>query len=252
MLVAVNALLATLLACNLPAGPGGGQPPDLAGTITARAAVPMQSSNTPNFTATVLIAVDSPLTPTPSVPQVSITTATDCRAGPGFLYDVLYTLPSGQTAVILGKDTLDNYWIIQVPGKNTCWLSGQNATVSGNVAALPKVSPPPAPTPALPADPSGLRAAYSCKKSLSPFPHNDVHVSLSWQDNAANEEGYYVFRDGTLLATLAAGATSFTDDTTMAAVILPGDSAPHITYAIQAFSTSGTSAKISKSISCLD
>ncbi len=254
--LALNALLVAVLACNLPAGQGPAQPPDLAGTITAQAMILMQSSNTPASTSTPPFTEVPSLTPTPSlsptptVPQVSVTGATNCRTGPSTVYDLLDTMQPGQSADIVGKDTADNYWIIKMANGGTCWLWGQYAVVSGNTAGVPEVPPPPTPTPSIPANPTGLQITFQCTLSNNPFLHNEVHVEINWEDNANNEEGYYVFRNGALLDTLGANATSFTDDTTMVAVILPGNPKPQITYGIQAFNSSGKSKKISKSISC--
>lgn len=257
-LIAVNALLVAILACSLPAGPPPAPSPDLAGTITPQAMALPQASLTPVSTFAPALTDVSSLTPaptgspTPSIPQVNVTAPTNCRTGPGLVYDLLYTMQPGQTAEIIGKDTPDNYWIVKMPGGGTCWLWGQYAAVSGDTAALPEYPPPITPTPSLPADPTGLHASFSCSMSLSPFPHNDVHVDLTWQDNAKNEQGYYIFRDGTLLATLQADTSSFSDNTTMVALIPPGGPPPHITYTVQAFNQAGKSKQLSKSISCFD
>jgi hypothetical protein len=257
-MLAVDALLVGILACNLPRIQSIAQPPDLAGTITAQAVILLQSSNTPVFTSTPVFT-DTPLmtptttlTPTPSVPEVNVTSATNCRTGPGTVYDLVFTLQPGQALQIVGRDTPDNYWIINMPGGGTCWLWGQFAVVSGNIAALPDYPPPPTPTLSLPPAPSGLKLNYHCTLSSSPFLHNDVHVNLSWQDNAQNENGYYVYRDNTLLVTLGPNATSYSDDTTMVALIIVGSTPPSITYSVQAFNDGGKSKKISKSISCFD
>ncbi len=256
MLIALNALLAAILACNLPAGKGPAQSPDLAGTITAQAMILMQSSHTPEPTATppfteVPTLTPTPtLSPTPSVPEASVSAATNCRTGPGTVYDLLSTMQPGQTAEIVGKDTPDNYWIIKMRGGGTCWLWGQYAIISGNVSTLPEVPPPPTPTPSLPANPSNLQITFHCTMSSNPFLHNEVQVDINWQDNATNEEGYYVFRNGTLLVTLGANSSSFSDDTTMIAFVAPGNPKPQIAYSIQAFNSAGKSKKISKSISC--
>lgn len=257
-LIALNALLAAILACNLPSAQSPVRPPDLAGTITAQAIILYQSSNTPSFTSTPELTATPSLTPTvtltstPSVPQVSVTSATNCRTGPGTVFDLLYTLQPGQAAELIGKDTLDDYWVIKMPSGGTCWLWGQYAVVSGNVAALPEVPPPPTPTPSLPLAPSNFHVNFHCSLNGSPFLHNDVHVSLTWQDNATNEDGYYIYRDGDLLATLDPDMTSISDDTTMVALIVVGSTPPQITYSVQAFNSAGKSKKVSKSISCFD
>jgi hypothetical protein len=258
ILIAVDALLVAILACNLPSSQSPLQQPDLAGTITAQAMILLQSSDTPAFTSTPAftnipsLTPTNTLTPTPSVPQGGVSAATNCRTGPGTVYDLVYTMQPGQSAELIGKYTPLNYWIIKMPGGGTCWLWGQYAVVSGNIANLPEYPPPPTPTPSLPLAPSAFKVNFHCTLTSSPFIHNDVHVNMSWQDNAANESGFYVFRDDALLATLGTNQTSLSDDTTMVAIIIVGSPPPHITYSIQAFNAAGKSKKISKSISCFE
>lgn len=257
-LIAVNALLVAILACNLPSNQSVAQPPDLAGTITAQAMILLESSNTPTFTSlpafteTPSLTPTVTLTPTPSVPQVTVTAATNCRTGPGTEYDLLFTLQPGQVAQIVGTDLPDNYWIINMPGGGVCWLWGQYAVVSGNIAGLQQFAVPPTPTPSIPANPSGLKITFHCALSNVGLLHNDVEVDLSWQDNATNEDGYYVYRDNDLLVTLDANSTSYSDTARQPALKIVGNPNPTTTYSVQAFNAAGKSKKISKSISCFD
>jgi hypothetical protein len=256
ILIALTALLAVNLACNLPNSQSRAQAPGLTSTIAAEAVLLLQAAGTPSLTSipsfTETIAPTSSITQTStsSAPQVGVTAATNCRTGPGMQYEPLYTLQPGQTAKIVGKDTPDNYWVIKMPNGGTCWLWGQYAIVSGNMAALTEYAVPPSPTPALPAAPTNLHIRFQCRLNSSPFLHNDVHVNITWQDNASNADGYYIYRDGTLLTTLNANTLGFIDDTTMVALVVAGGPAPAITYAVQAFNAAGKSEKVSKSISC--
>lgn len=166
-------------------------------------------------------------------------------------YDLLWTMQPGQTAEVIGKHTPTGYWIIKYPG-GQCWLWGQYATVSGNVGFLPEYPQPPTPTPSKPAAPTNFKVPFSCTINMSPFMHNDVHVDMSWTDVAANEAGYYIFRNDELLATLGADETSYSDDTTMVALIIVGSDPPQISYSVQAFNDAGKSEKKTKSISCFE
>lgn len=148
VLLAYLSLIGALLACNLPSGEATQTPtPDLALTLTALA------GSTPTITAT--LATSTPIftstpgfTSTPSVPQVSVSTNTNCRTGPSTQYDLIDGLFVGQTATVVGKNTATGYWVIQrLNGSGTCWLWGQFATASGNTAALPEYPVPPTPTP---------------------------------------------------------------------------------------------------------
>ena len=276
-------LIVSLAACNLPAGANAktGQENKDA-TITALAAT-IQSQNshpsgpavsdTPtgqpvanaggNPTATeTLTSVPQPtetptvtLTPTPAVPMVTVSQATNCRMGPSTQYDQISALDVGQSAQIVGKYTAGNYWIIDTPGgSGTCWLWGQYATTSGNTGSLPEMVPPPTPTPtftptpSIPTGPKHFGSSGTCTVA-SVFFFN-VHVALTWQDLATNEDGYYVYRNGTLLATLPANSTSYKDDATLARIYkLPGPP-PSIDYQLQAFNSQGNSDMRELTVTC--
>ncbi len=59
-------------------------------------------------------------------------------------------------------------------------------------------------------------------------------VTLRWQDAANNEQGYHLYRDGVLLATLDADTTKYTDN--------PAYGGPY-TYGVEAFNTVGASSR---------
>jgi uncharacterized protein YraI len=104
-------------------------------TQTALLAVPANTS-TPAATATALPA------------SLSVSLATNCYAGPSTHYGMVYTIRPGTTVTVVGKDTADNYWIIDVPGYpgTVCWLSGQYASLSGGFSNLPAPATPVAPS----------------------------------------------------------------------------------------------------------
>lgn len=78
-------------------------------------------------------------------------------------------------------------------------------------------------TPSLPAAPSGLSyKRVGCST-----------IAITWRDNANNEDGYRVYRNGSLIATLGPDATSFTDT---------GASTAEYTYGVAAFNAGGQSA----------
>jgi len=118
---------ATLLTQNLPTATE--LPPVTAAPIVF----------TPTFT----------VVPTPTIPMVSVTKGTNCRSGPGVVYNILGGAPVGIKFVLIGKSTPTNYWIIQLQDGRQCWLWGQYAVVEGNVAALPEYVIPPTPLPPL-------------------------------------------------------------------------------------------------------
>ncbi|OGO38088.1 MAG: hypothetical protein A2Z03_10130 [Chloroflexi bacterium RBG_16_56_8] len=104
------------------------------------------------------------------------------------------------------------------------------------------MTPPPTPTPALPAAPGGLSATRVCKTLLGPPPHLEMtNAVLSWNDKADNEAGYNIYRDGSLIATLDPDSESFTDADP------PG--LDH-TYWVEAFNEAGSSNQKKIDVAC--
>jgi len=87
---------------------------------------------------------------TPEIARVTVSVQTNCRTGPGVVYDILGVLPVGQSAEVIGRNASGDTWVIRLPSNPAiiCWLWGQNATVSGNITGLTIYTPPPTPTPA--------------------------------------------------------------------------------------------------------
>ena len=86
--------------------------------------------------------------------------ATNCRTGPGKIYDVVSVLGVGKQAEVIGRNTATDYWIIKTPGgSGSCWLWGRFATVKGPVASMTEYSIPPTPTPSKPSDKVTLKVS---------------------------------------------------------------------------------------------
>ncbi len=251
---AIIILALATFACSLPGAPATTEENDLAGTITAQALTiqaPTATLAPPTETATQEFTSTPEFTPTPSVPMVTVSVDTNCRTGPSTVYDRIGALLIGQTAEVVGKYTPQNYWIIKTPGSSgVCWLWGSYATVSGNTSNLPEYPVPPTPTPSIPLSPKNFHVAISCTWTASPFIHNEVASTLSWSDESNNESGFYVYRNGTLIATLAANTTNYVDNTTLPAIWLVGDPPPSITYAINSFNSAGNSSQKEKNVVC--
>ena len=106
---------------------------------------------TPRFTSTPTITLIPTITLTTTLdrPMVSVSQNTNCRIGPGTVYDIVGALLVGETAEIVARSEDGGYWIIQNPdGAGECWLWGYYATAVGPIEGLPTVMPPPTPTPA--------------------------------------------------------------------------------------------------------
>ncbi len=151
-----------LSACNLPFGQTAVPTPDVMGTVaaaftqTALALVSTQTALPPTFTDTPGVT-DTPeatftptFTATPEIPLVSVSVDTNCRVGPGRVYDWVGALLVGETTEITGRTQDNEYYYVRNPDApgGFCWLWANYAATTGNVTVLPIFTPPPTPTPA--------------------------------------------------------------------------------------------------------
>lgn len=251
-LLAVIIMLALgALACNLSVNTSNQsatstpQPPDLSVALTLavqtiQAATQQAQSGIPTST------VPPPATP----PTVTVSSDTNCRTGPNVNYDLVMSFQPGMSAQVIGKYTPADYWIINYPGGggNSCWLWGQYANVTGDTDGLPEMTPPampptPTPLPTAPNAPKGL--------NLSCVSVNNSHkignfwilswqwtVTFSWKDNSNNENGFYVYKNGSLLTTLPVNTTSYTDQFNVGLLIKNGTSWD---YGVASFNSYGSS-----------
>ena len=90
-------------------------------------------------------------TAVPAIPQAAVSENTNCRSGPGTVYDLVYSALAGSQFAIVAVSTVPEYVVIEIPGKpgQTCWLWTRYASISGDVSSLPKQIPPPTPTPSV-------------------------------------------------------------------------------------------------------
>ena len=80
-----------------------------------------------------------PAVTTPAAPSVSVSVGTNCRTGPGKIYEIIGGLSVGESAEVIGKKTSLNYWVINNPdAAGNCWLWGYYATVAGDTSGLPE------------------------------------------------------------------------------------------------------------------
>jgi len=162
--LSINVLLLAAIACQVQVLPPPTFTPrpaseltliSLIQTLTAQAAavsttvVPSVFTATPTLpppiaeaTATPIIPPTDTIIPSPVIPLVSVSTDTNCRTGPSKFYKFVGKADVGTKFVVVGKNTLTNYWIIKLADGRECWLWGQYATLEGNVNGLPEYSPP--------------------------------------------------------------------------------------------------------------
>ena len=119
--------------------------------ITLPSSTPTSPFIPPPPTVTPSATLPPPIifTSTPAIPQIWVSVDTNCRVGPGKVYDRVGYLLVGQVSEIYGRNPNGDYWYIRNLNNTTayCWLWGEYATVAGNIAALPVFTPPPTPTP---------------------------------------------------------------------------------------------------------
>jgi hypothetical protein len=113
---------------------------------------------------------------TPAIPIINVSVDTNCRNGPGKIYDYTGALLIGEISEIFARDPSGNYWYIRNPDKPSgfCWLWGKYASISGNTTLLPIYTPPPTPTPTstptmtpTPAPAPDFKAAYASMDSCA-------------------------------------------------------------------------------------
>ena len=167
--LSVGILFAVLQGCSLP-GISMSDPNSvntaIAQTIvvgltqTAEAIIPIDLANAqtatqtftpalPTLTPTETLTPTPVFTSTPLIPQISVSEPTNCRVGPGKVYDRVGGLQVGEVAEVVGRDPVGNYWYIRNPDQTNgfCWLWGEFAALTGNISVLPVYTPPPTPTP---------------------------------------------------------------------------------------------------------
>ena len=135
------------------------------GGVDTPTVTPMVIPASPTLSPTVTLSPTPIFTSTPTVPLISVSVPTNCRVGPGRVYDRVGGLQVGQFAEVVGRNNAGNYWYIRNPSREGfCWLWGEYATVTGNVVALPIYTPPPTPTP-MPAFQAAYDGLESCGSS---------------------------------------------------------------------------------------
>ncbi len=251
--IASFALIAAILACNLP----GAQPPTddnqmppeletaLMEGLQNGADVPITAtfSPIPSLTSTTNPnAATATITPTYSVPMLTVREQTNCRAGPGQDYEVVFTYLPNAKLEIVGNYGIENYWLVKSPDSPTgqCWLWGEFVEVSGSYWAVPSVAPPPTATKPLPNAPSFQSWDYTCEPNGV---NTDLTVTLTWSDKSSNETGFRLYRNGELIADLPANTTSYVDKSAV-------DSGQTLSYRLEAYNATGIETDTTSSFGC--
>jgi hypothetical protein len=145
-----------LSACNVPGNnavadtPQAEQstPTDVATVAPTATPTEVLPTETPTQTATETPIPEPSITSTPVPPKAEVLRESNCRVGPGGIYDLVATYQAGQMLEVVAKDLGGGYWFVRNPEKpeEQCYLLAQNITITGDIAALPKFTPRPSPT----------------------------------------------------------------------------------------------------------
>jgi hypothetical protein len=121
---------------------------------------------TPTLTPEPTLSATPEFTATSATPMISVEVDTNCRVGPGAIFERVGILLVGETAEIVGREPKGEYWYIYNPdaaeGTQFCWVWGEYATVSGDTLPLLYLSPPPPPS-------SSFAASFDKLQTCGPY-----------------------------------------------------------------------------------
>ena len=102
----------------------------------------------PTSPATLTKTPRPTLTPTQATPKAHISENTNCRFGPGEVYERSGIASAGQTLEVFGVDPGGNFWFVSHPGKSDqkCWIWNKYVPPEGPTDQLPVYTPRPTPT----------------------------------------------------------------------------------------------------------
>lgn len=164
-LLAVAAILILgLAACNFPLSGGSDESAvntavalnvaltQLAATQTAMVNEPSITQVPPTvelFTPTPSITLPPTLTPTLAGVWLTVLENTNCRSGPGSIYDWVTLINAGQMTEAVARNPNNDYYYVHNPNSagGFCWLWSKYSSITGNITTLPVFTPQPTPTP---------------------------------------------------------------------------------------------------------
>lgn len=155
----------------------------------------------------------SAATATSGDPMVSVSTNTNCRYGPGNVYEPpIGALLTGEEAKVVGVPASSiDYIVIDNPdGGEDCWLWTRYATITGDLSGLPKYSIPATPTP-VPTDtptPAGPVFTISYKNVHTCGANESATVSIFNTGSVIFESAKIVVDDIDASSTLYSGSSN--------------------------------------------
>lgn len=171
---------------------------------------------------------------TPLSAFVRVHTDANCRFGPDTVYSVITSFKKGTELPVEGRNANNTWWRIPIGGGQNCWISASLVETFGPVTSLPVVPAPPTPVPTSTSQASNPTAPVQLLYENVVCNGQVYNISLRWTDTANNEQGFRVYRNGSLVTTLGPNSTQYTDS--------PPYGGPY-TYAVEAYNAAGTSAQ---------
>lgn len=205
-----------------PMPPPATLPP--APTATATSTATATAAATATATATVASTATTQLTA-----QVIPSINAYCRKGPGtYYYEITYLL-QGTAYNVVGRNSLNTWWLVQAPGNVTCWMGDPGATQQGPVGqAVIELAQP------LPVTPSTFQDSYTCNSTL-----HTLDVVFNWSA-VANVTGYRIYRNGSQITDVGPTAAAYSDAN--------APQGTNLVYALEAHNDFGVAARITVSV----
>jgi len=152
-LVAFVFLLIASLACSTQPAPAPVTDPNAVNTSIAQTIAIRQTEaalanpptatftftpETPTATLEPTLTATPDFTSTPMTPLITVSRDTNCRVGPGAVYERVGVLLVGEVTEIIGREPRGEFWYVRNPdqGPEYCWLWGEYATITGNIYTL--------------------------------------------------------------------------------------------------------------------
>jgi hypothetical protein len=157
-----------------------------------------------------------------------------CRKGPGSDYDPITYLISGTAYNVIGRNSENTWWLVQVPGNVTCWTGAPGTSQLGPVEQAPLILVLPALLP-----PSMFVGSYVCDVSTK---KHTLGVSLNWS-LVPRATGYRLYLNGVLLAELAPTVTAYHNNAPLNVDLV---------YELEAFSDYSVAARVSVRVPACD
>jgi hypothetical protein len=94
------------------------------------------------------LTLEPSITPTEDVVMGVVNKQSNCRSGPGAMYDLVAVYQAKVSLQIVGRDLGGGYVYVQNPDKpeDACWILQTSITTTADLSPLPAFTPPATPT----------------------------------------------------------------------------------------------------------